>query len=82
MAVTAMLVCQSTEHDTQNPEQGNVRLTAVTDGSEEAKQYFAFTPYADFRMGILNSAAFTQFEPGQVYKITIEKVEDGGDPEI
>ncbi len=75
MAVTAMFVCQSKEHDTQAPEQGNIHLTGVTDGSEEAKKYFAFTPYADLKMGILNEAAFSQFEPGKMYKVTLEQID-------
>lgn len=74
MSVTAMFVCESKEHDTNNPEQGNVHLRAVTDGSEEAKQYFAYTPYGDLRLGILNSSAFNQFEPGKTYLLTIEQV--------
>lgn len=64
MTVTAMFVCQSKEHDTQTPEQGNVHLAGVTDG-EEAKHFFASTPQAELRMGILNPAAFEQFEPGK-----------------
>lgn len=75
MAVTAMLICQNKEDDIQSPGQGQVHLTAVTNGSEEAKRYFAYTPYADLRMGILNPAAFGQFEPGKIYLITIEECE-------
>lgn len=73
MAVSAMLVCQSKEHDTATPEQGNVYLTAVTDETEEGKKYFAYTPYAELKMGILNPKAFEQFEPGKTYLITIEE---------
>ena len=75
MAVTALLVCQDKEQDTQTPEQGQIRLTAVTGGSEEAKKYFAYTPYAELKMGILNPNAFNQFEPGKTYLITIEEYE-------
>jgi hypothetical protein len=75
MAVTAMLVCQSKEHDTQSPEQGSVHLTGVTNESEEAKKYFAYTPFANLQMGILNPAAFGQFEPGKTYRITLEQID-------
>lgn len=75
MTVVAMLVCESKEHDSQTPDNGMVRLRAVTTESEEAKAYFAFTPYAEVSMGILNPAAFSQFEPGKVYKVTFEAVE-------
>lgn len=75
MAVVAMLVCQSKEHDTQTPEQGSVLLTGVTSESEEAKKYFAATPFASLQMGILNSAAFGQLEPGKVYKMTLEQID-------
>lgn len=73
MAVTAMLTCESKKEDAQNPEQGNVHLMGVTDGSEEAKKYFAYTPYADLNIGTLNPAAYEQFEPGKTYLITIEE---------
>lgn len=75
MAVIAMLICQSKEHDTQSPEQGNVHLTGVTNESEEAKKYFAYTPFASLQMGILNAAAFGQFEPGKTYRMTLEQVD-------
>ena len=75
MTVTAMVVCQSKEQDTQIPEQGKVTLTAVTGGSEEAEKYFAYTPYAYFQMGILNEEAFKQFEPGKTYRVTFEQVD-------
>jgi hypothetical protein len=75
MAVIAMLICESTEHDTQQPEQGTVRLTGVTNESEETKKWFAYTPFANLQMGILNSAAFSQFEPGKTYKMTLEQVD-------
>lgn len=74
MAITAMFTCQSKEHDTNSPEQGNVHLTAVSGGSEEATKYFAYTPYGDLRLGILNPAAFEQFEPGKTYLLTIDAV--------
>jgi hypothetical protein len=75
MTVIAMLICQSKEHDTQSPGQGNVQLTGVTNESEEAKKYFAYTPFVNLQMGILNSAAFDQFEHGKTYRMTLEQVD-------
>ena len=75
MSVVAMFVCESAEHDTQVPEQGNVRLRAVTDSTEESKKWSAFTPYGELKMGVLNDAAFRQFEPGKTYRLTIEQVD-------
>lgn len=75
MAVIAMVVCQSKEHDTQTPEQGKVTFTAVTGGNEEYQKYFSYTPYAYFQMGILNEEAFKQFEPGKTYRVTFEQVD-------
>jgi len=73
MAIVAMFVCQSTEHDTNNPEQGQVHLTAVTGENEKHKEFFAYTPYADLRMGILNPEAFKQIVPGKTYRMTLEE---------
>lgn len=75
MAVIAMLVCQDTKQDEQNPEQGQVHLRAVTDVEGEYKQFFAYTPYADLTMGILNPEAFNQIKPGKTYKMTLEQVD-------
>lgn len=73
MAVTAMFTCQSKENDASNSQQGNVYLTAVSGGSEEATKYFSYTPYGELRLGILNPAAFNQFEPGKIYLLTIDE---------
>lgn len=76
MAITMMLVCQSTEHDTQNPDQGNVYLTGVSDKDGKYKQFFSYTPYAELKAGILNPSAFTQIKPGKTYRLTLEQVEE------
>lgn len=75
MTVVAMLVCQSTEHDTQDPNQGNVHLMGVADKEGEYKDYFAYTPFADLKMGILNSFAFEQIKPGKTYRMILEQVD-------
>lgn len=75
MSVIAMLVCESAEHDTQDSSKGTVHLRAMTDIEGEYKQFFAYTPYADLRMGILNDAAFSQIKPGKTYRMTLEQVD-------
>ncbi len=71
-----MFVCQSVEHDTNESNEGNVRLTAITNDSELGKKYFAYTPYGELTMGILNPDAFKQFKPGKNYRVTIEEYEE------
>lgn len=75
MAITAMFICRSTEHDTNNPEQGQVHLSAVTDENPEHKEFFAATPYGELKMGILNAPAFKQVIPGKTYRVTLEQVD-------
>jgi hypothetical protein len=75
MAVVAMLVCESAESEVQGSEQGKVYLRGVTNETEEAKMYFAYTPFASLEMGILNPAAFAQFEPGKIYRMTLEQID-------
>lgn len=75
MAVIAMLICESKEHDSQTPGQGQVGLRGVTSESEIGKKYFVHTPFASLQMGILNAAAFGQFEPGKTYKMILEQVD-------
>lgn len=75
MAVVMMLVCQSTEPSVENAEQGNVYLTGVADKDGKYKEFFAYTPYAELRAGILNPAAFSQIVPGKTYRLTLEQVD-------
>lgn len=41
-----------------------VKLTAVSSGSEENKQFFKWTPAASIDLSTLNPAAAEQFKPG------------------
>ena len=67
------MVCQSTIHDSTNPEQGNAFLSAVT--KEENPEYFACTPYGSLELGILNPKAFKQLIPGKTYRVTLELID-------
>lgn len=70
-----MFVCQSAEPDANNPEQGQVYLSAVTEDNEKHKEFFAYTPYGELRMGILNPPAFKQIVPNKTYRLTLEQVD-------
>lgn len=52
---------------------GEVKLSAVTSGSEENKQFWKYTPAGDLKMHIDNPAALETFEPGQEYYLDIQK---------
>lgn len=75
MTITAMFVCRSSEPDANNLEQGQVHLSVVTGENEEHKKFFAYTPYGELRMGILNPSAFKQIIPGKTYRLTMEQVD-------
>ncbi len=70
-----MFMCQHKKTDIQNGEQGQVYLRAVTNGNEEAKKYFSYTPYGELTLGILNKATFDQFNQGKTHKITLEQID-------
>jgi len=67
--VRAKFVCISKEHSTHDPNHGEVRLEAVTGGSDENDSFFKYTPSGQLRMGLLNPGAFAFFEPGKEYMI-------------
>ncbi len=72
MAVQLKLICRSKEHNSNTPDEGNIHLV----GDTNANEYFKYTPYADLQMGLLNPLAFSQFEPGKTYLVTIEESND------
>jgi hypothetical protein len=48
---------------------GVVALNAVTDGSEENKTFWKYTPSGQISMTISNPAAFNHFVPGKEYYV-------------
>lgn len=54
---------------TAGDEGGNVNLEAVTDGSEENKKFFRWTPSGRISLGTVNQAAFDAFEDGKEYYV-------------
>ena len=73
MTVRAKFKCVKKAPSHQSSDEGNVRLEAVIDGSEENKEYFSYTPFGVLDLGILNPPAFSQFEVGQEYYLDITK---------
>ena len=71
MAIRAKFVCESKMHNTTDPTMGQIILRAVYQGSAENQQFFNMTPNGLLQMGVLNPAAFDQFEPGNEYYLDI-----------
>lgn len=44
-------------------------LSPVTDGSEENKQFYAYTPSGEIRLGTVNAAAAAMFDLGKSYYV-------------
>lgn len=51
----------------------DINLSAVVDGSEENKKFFAATPSGYIVLSTVNENAVLQFETGQEYFVTFEK---------
>lgn len=50
-------------------ENGQVSLSAVSDGSEENKEFFKWTPCGQIQIGTINEGALAQFEVGKSYYV-------------
>ena len=55
--------------DTITEECRTLKLSAVYDNSEENKKFFHATPSGQISMGMLNPAAWQQFELGKEYYV-------------
>jgi len=67
-AVKAKFVCQSTQRDGGLEE---VRLSPVTDGSEEDNTFSKYTPSGLLELSITNENVFGFFEVGKKYYLDI-----------
>lgn len=54
---------------------GKVKLTAVSGGSEEDKEFFKYTPGGSIEMQVLNDTALAAFEPGKFYYVDFTSAE-------
>jgi hypothetical protein len=82
MSVRAKFVVESYEtrkSNTRDPESEELRtvtLIPVSDGSEENKRFFRWTPNGKITMGILNPEAWKQLELGKAYYVDFSEAED------
>ena len=61
--------------DVNGKEEGKrIYLAPVTCGSEENKQFFAYTPYGTVDFGTVNAEAAKQFEVGKEYYVDFTEV--------
>lgn len=67
MTVRAKFRCTQVAHNEGGST--NVRLSAVTSGSEENKSFFKSTPYANAELNVLSEEAAATFEPGVEYYV-------------
>jgi len=52
-----------------------IKLSPVTSGSDENKQFWAFTPCGSITLGMVNAEAASQFELGAEYYVDFTKAE-------
>lgn len=80
--VRAKFVVESYEtrkSDTRNPESEELRsikMIAVSDGSEENKKFFRWTPNGSINIGVLNPEAWKQLELGKAYYVDFTEAPD------
>ena len=72
MSVRAKFKCCSV---VKNDEHATIRLDAVTNGSEENKEFFKYTPSGSLALYCVNAAASEQFVEGAEYYLDITKVD-------
>lgn len=51
----------------------NIKMSPVTNGSEENKKFYAYTPCGQISLGTVNADAANYFELGKEYMLTFEK---------
>ena len=67
---------KSNNRDPDSEELRSVKLIAVSDGSEENKRFFRWTPNGQISMGILNPEAWKQLELGKSYYVDFTEAPD------
>jgi len=71
------IVTEKTERPSTQDHGGvfDVKLGAVSDGSEENKRFFKWTPAGQFQLVTINSEAADGFEVGKSYYVDFTKAE-------
>ena len=67
---------KSNTRDSESEELRTLTLTAVSDGSEENKKFFRWTPNGKITIGILNPEAWKQLELGKAYYVDFSEAPD------
>lgn len=78
MSVRAKFYCASkTEQASPGSTQKQVSITLqpVTNGSDENKQFYQYTPSGKLELNIINPAAASQFEVGKEYYVDFTPAE-------
>lgn len=57
------------------PDTCTVSLSPVTNGSDENKEFFKYTPGGNIEMSVVSKATADMFEPGKEYYVDFSKVE-------
>lgn len=60
---------KSNTRDPESEELRTITMTAVSDGSEENKKFFRWTPNGRIVIGVLNPEAWKQLELGKSYYV-------------
>ena len=79
MTTRSKFKCTAVETDDRFPDGNNVKLEAVTSGSEENKSFWKYTPSGSIQMFITNKKAVELFVAGKEYYVDFSKA--GGDEE-
>ncbi len=67
---------KSNTRDPESEELRTLKLIAVSDGSEENKKFFRWTPNGQITIGILNPEAWKQLELGKSYFVDFTEAPD------
>lgn len=67
---------KSNTRDPQSEELRSIKMIAVSDGSEENKRFFRWTPNGQINIGILNPEAWKQLELGKSYYVDFTEAPD------
>jgi len=71
---------KSNTRDPESEELRTLKLVAVSDGSEENKKFFRWTPNGTISIGVLNPEAWKQLELGKSYYVDFTEVIDTSVP--
>lgn len=68
-------ITESKHWDASKPNLKTIKLSPVTSGSEENKNFYASSPSGSIELGTINAEAAASFEIGAEYYVTFDKAE-------